>query len=47
MSMVTGIHPDTIRRGTMELEDALSTRPVERVRVVGGGRRSVEKKLPI
>ena len=47
MSMVTGMHPDTIRRGTVELEESLVKRPVERVRVVGGGRRRVEKKLPI
>ena len=29
MSIVTGMDPDTIRRGTIELEDDLSTRPVE------------------
>lgn len=45
MSIVTGMDPDTIRRGTIELENCLSTRPVERVRVVGGGRRRVEKKI--
>lgn len=45
MSMVTGMHSDTIQRGRLELEDSLKTRPVERVRVEGGGRRKVEKKI--
>jgi len=44
MSIVTGMDSDTIKRGRLELEDSLSTRPVERVRVVGGGRRRTEKK---
>ena len=44
MSIVTGMNSDTIKRGRLELEDSLSTRPVERVRVVGGGRHKVEKK---
>jgi len=46
MSIVTGMHSDTIRRGTLELEDSLNKRPVKRVRVAGGGRRRVEKKIP-
>ncbi len=45
MSMVTRMHSDTIQRGRLELEDSLKTRPVERVRVEGGGRRRVEKKI--
>ncbi len=45
MSKITGMDPDTIRRGTVELENNLVKRPVERVRVVGGGRKKVEKKL--
>ena len=44
MSIVTGMNSDTIKRGRLELEDSLSTRPVERVRVVGGGRPQSEKK---
>ncbi len=44
MSQVTGMHEDTIRRGRRELENSLATRPVERVRLSGGGRWSVEKK---
>lgn len=45
MSIITGMNADTIKRGRLELEDSLSTRPVERVRVVGGGRPKVEKKI--
>jgi hypothetical protein len=44
MSQVTGMHEDTIRRGRQELENSLASRPMERVRLVGGGRWSVEKK---
>ncbi len=44
MSIITGMDSDTIKRGRLELEDSLSTRPVERVRVVGGGRPKIEKK---
>lgn len=44
MSQVTGMHEDTIRRGRRELEDSLSSRPVKRIRLSGGGRWSVEKK---
>ena len=39
MSQVTGIHPDTIRRGRKELDQFLADRPVDRVRQVGGGRK--------
>ena len=44
MSIITGMDSDTIKRGRLELEDSLSARPVERVRVVGGGRPKVENK---
>ena len=44
MSLITGIHVDTIRRGREELDDDLAERPVDRVRLPGGGRRPVEKK---
>ena len=33
MSILTRMHPDTIKRGRKELENALDTRPVERVRL--------------
>jgi len=43
---ITGLHPETIRRGRDELEDELRTRPADRVRLPGGGRPRVEKKIP-
>lgn len=42
--LVTGIHVDTIRRGREELDNDLAERPVDRVRLPGGGRIPVEKK---
>ncbi len=41
---ITGISAKTIRRGMQELEAELSTRPLERIRLEGGGRHRVEKK---
>jgi len=46
MSQITGMHVDTIRRGLRELDKALADRPVDRVRLPGGGRPRVEKKAP-
>ncbi len=43
---ITGLHPETIRRGRDELEDELRTRPADRIRLPGGGRPRVEKKIP-
>ena len=43
---ITGLHPETIRRGRDELEDELRDRPADRVRRPGGGRPRVEKKIP-
>lgn len=40
---ITGLDINTIRRGRRELEVGLATRPVERIRVAGGGRKPVEK----
>ena len=42
---ITGLHPETIRRGRDELEDELRTRPSDHVRRPGGGRPRVEKKI--
>jgi hypothetical protein len=42
---ITGLHPETIRRGRDELDDQLRTRPADRVRLPGGGRPRVEKKI--
>ena len=44
VSMITGININTIRRGRRELDADLEDRPTDRVRVSGGGRKSVEKK---
>jgi hypothetical protein len=44
LAQITGLHPETIRRGQTELSRDLTDRPVERVRLPGGGRVRVEKK---
>jgi len=44
LSLITGLHVDTIRRGREELADDLSDRPADRVRLPGGGRPPAEKK---
>ena len=46
LAKVTGLSVETIRRGRYELEDSLETRPLNRVRNPGGGRKAVEKKRP-
>lgn len=46
MSQITGMSVDTIRRGRDELNDELSNRPADRVRLPGGGRPRIEKKSP-
>ncbi|NCF69790.1 MAG: transposase [Chloroflexi bacterium] len=46
MSTVTGINVNTIRKGRREMADNLATRPHDRVRIKGGGRKPVEKKNP-
>lgn len=42
---ITGLHPETIRRGRDELNDELRDRPTDHVRLPGGGRPRVEKKI--
>ncbi len=44
LSQITGIDEKTIRRGQQELADELVERPIDRVRLPGGGRPPVEKK---
>jgi len=46
LSEITGMHVETIRRGRRELEHLLVDRPVDRIRLPGGGRHRVEKKRP-
>lgn len=47
MSRITGMSADTIRRGRDELDNELRERPVDRVRLPGGGRPRVEKNKPV
>ena len=43
---ITGLHPETICIGRDELDQDLVGRPTDRVRLPGGGRPCVEKKIP-
>ncbi len=45
IALITGLHPETIRRGRDELQNDLKDRPVDRIRQPGGGRPRVEKKI--
>lgn len=47
ISEITGLHPETIRRGRDELLDELRHRPVDLIRLPGGGRPRVEKKIQL
>jgi hypothetical protein len=44
LSQITGMNAKTIQRGRQELERSLADRPLERVRLPGGGRPRAEKK---
>ncbi len=41
---ITGMDEKTIRRGRQELERELEDRPVDKIRLPGGGRPPIEKK---
>ena len=45
LSQITGMDEMTIRRGRRELDASLADRPTDRVRLSGGGRLPVEKKI--
>ncbi len=45
VSQITGLDEKTIRRGQSELAEDLVARPSDRVRLAGGGRQKVEKKM--
>ena len=45
LSQITGLDEATIRRGREELAASLVDRPMDRVRLPGGGRSAVEKKI--
>ena len=44
LSLITGLHVDTIRRGREEIAAGLDGRPADRIRRPGGGRKPAEKK---
>lgn len=44
LSEITGLDEKTIRRGREEMNESLAARPVERIRLEGGGRPLAEKK---
>jgi len=44
VAAITGMHPETIRRGRDELAADLMDRPADRVRLAGGGGRPLAKK---
>ena len=46
LSLITGLHVDTIRRGREELAAGLQGRPADRIRRPGGGRPTIKKKTP-
>lgn len=45
IATITGLHPETIRRGRDELLNDLRDRPPERIRSPGGGRPLAEKNI--
>lgn len=45
LSQITGIDEKTIQRGREELAASLAERPTDRIRLPGGGRPAVEKKI--
>ena len=47
VSKITGLHVETIRHGKWELAQDLEGRPIDRVRLLGGGRPSIEKKSQV
>ncbi len=44
LAQISGLDEKTIRRGKQELAESLASRPLERVRLPGGGRPRLEKK---
>lgn len=44
LSLITGMDEKTIRRGRQELVKELTNRPVDKIRLPGGGRPRIEKK---
>lgn len=46
VATITGLHPETIRRGRDEIHNGFADRPTGRIRRTGGGRPRAEKKTP-
>src|SRR5262249_56465904 len=46
LSLILGLHVDTIRRGREELDADLAGRPADRIRNPGAGRPPAKKKIP-
>jgi hypothetical protein len=46
VAQITGLNVNTIRRGRREMDNGLQGRPTDRQRVVGAGRKPIEKKRP-
>jgi len=46
LALITGLNPETIRRGRADLAAGLPDSPALRQRQPGGGRRAAEKKPP-
>ena len=44
LARITGMNIETIRTGRNELDNDLKDRPIDRIRLEGGGRPPVEKK---
>ena len=47
LSQITGMNVNTIRKGRRELANELKERPSDRIRMLGGGRKPVEKKRQV
>lgn len=45
LSQITGLDEKTIQRGQQEVQQGLADRPATQVRLSGGGRQRVEKKI--
>lgn len=45
VAAITGMHPETIRRGRDDLDTDLRDRPADRVRRPGGGPKALLKKI--
>jgi hypothetical protein len=47
LAQITGLDQDTISRGRRELANTLEGRPLQKIRLPGGGRPATEKKIQL